>query len=306
MKKRYVYYDKKTGHITDILSKKKRGRSYYIECDNKEVVGFIDGTKGITQWIVVYNNELKQHILAEKNNVIMLRAPDPNLHKIPYRKEAESNLKLTYYSDNILEVTLDVSEIAPLYQTNFRDEVRFEHGTEIRIIIKEKDSGNLVKELVIEAQDLLDVVQMFFELPPIPQNNIEFFTYKLFEKYSWSRGTLKLISPMKERIKFDIHKADHIPKSKNFSYHLIVTPTSTGIKIKNNIKSLKLIRFQRSIEFFVVDRHDPNILHEKFFLDKEELESKIISVKLENSIEGKTLIYNHKYISVLLKGNEYE
>lgn len=303
MKKRYVYYDKKTGQIKDILSTRKRGRSLYIECDNEEVVGFIKGTKGINQWIVAYNGELKKHILVEKNNIIMLRAPNTNLYKIPYKKEAESNLKLTYYPDNILEVTLDVSDTAPLYQTNFRDEVRFERGTEIRIVIREKDSGKLVKELVIEAQDLLDTVQMFFELPPIPSNNIEFFTYKLFEKYSWSRGTLKLISPMKERIKFDIHKADHIPKSDNFSYHLIVTPSTTGIKIKNNIESLKLIRFQRGIEFFVVDIHDPNILHEKFFLGKEDLESKNISIKLKNGIEGKTLIYNHKYISVLLEGN---
>lgn len=306
MKKRYVYYDKKTGQIKDILSRKKRGRSYYIECDNEEVVGFINGTKGIAQWIIAYNNELKKHTLVEKNNVIMLRAPDPNLCKIPYRKETESDLKLTYYSDNILEVALDVSNIAPLYQTNFRDEVRFERGTEIRIIIREKNSEKLIKTLVIGAQDLLNSVQIFFELPPTSQDNIEFFTYKLFENCSWSKGTLKLISPMKERIKFDIHKADHKPKSDNFSYHLVVTPSSKGINIQNNIESLKLIRFQRGIEFFVVDRHDPNILHDKFFLDRDELESKTISVKLKNGIGGKTLIYNHKYISVLLEGANYE
>ncbi len=175
MKTRYVYYDKVTGQIKEILSNKKGGRSYYIECDNKEVVGFIDGTKGINQWIVAYNRDLKKNTLVEKNNIIMLRAPDPNLCKIPYRKDAESDLKLTYYPDNVLEITLDVSRIAPLYQTNFRDEVKFERGTEIRIIAKEKGSGKLVKEIIVEAQDLLDAVQIFFELPSVSQNNIEFF-----------------------------------------------------------------------------------------------------------------------------------
>jgi len=305
MKTRYVYYDKVTGQIKEILSNKKRGRSYYIECDNDEVVGFIDGTKGINQWIVAYNRELKKNTLVEKNNIIMLRAPDPNLCKILYKKDAVSDLRLTYYSDNTLEVALDVSRIAPLYQTNFRDEVTFERGTEIRIIVKEKSSKKLVKELIIEAKDLLDAVQLFFELPPVNQNNIEFFTYKLFENYSWSRGTVKLISPMKERIKFDIHKADHKPKSKDFSYHLVMTPTNKGIKIKNNIGSLKLIRFDKKIEFFVVDRHDPNILHDQFFLDRGDLINKNISVKLKENMEGKTIIYNHKYISVLL-GDEHE
>lgn len=303
MKKKYVYYNK-TGQITDILSEKKDGKELYIECDSEEVVGFITGTKGITQWIVAYNNELKKYMLVEKNNIIMLRVPNPILYKIPYKKETESDLKLTYYTDNILEVSLDISNIAPLYQTNFRDEVKFEHGTEIRIIIKEK--GKILQTLIIDAQDLLDSGQMFFEIPPFDKDYIEFFTYKLFENYSWSKGNLKLISPIKEKIKFDIHKADHIPKSNNLSYHLIVTPTDTGINIQNNIESLKLIRFQKEIDFFVVDRHDPNILHDKFVLDKEELESKNISIKLKKDIKGKTLIYNNKYISVLLKGNNYE
>ncbi len=302
MKTRYVYYDKVTGQIKEILSKKKGGRSYYIECDNKEVVGFIKGTKGINQWIVAYNKELEKHVLVEKNNMIMLKVPDSKLYKIPYRKNTESDLKLTYYPDNVLEVTLDVCRIAPLYQTNFRDEVKFEPGTEIRIIAKEKKSGKLLKELIIEAQDLLDAVQIFFELPPVGQNDVEFFTYNLFENYSWSKGSVKLISPMKEGIKYDIHKADHKVRSKNFSYHLIVTPTDTGVEIQNNIESLKLIRFDTDIEFFIVDRHDPNILHEKFSLGKGELLSKKISVMLKGDMEGKTIIYNHKYISVLLDG----
>jgi len=303
MKKKYVYYEK-TGQITDILSEKKKGKELYIECSIEEVVGFITGTKGITQWIVAYNNELKKYMLFEKNNIIMLRSPNQILYKIPYKEEAESNLKLTYYSDNVLEVSLDIADIIPLYQTNFRNEVKFEHGTEIRIIVKEKDK--IIKTLIIEAQDLLESGQMFFELPPIDKNYIEFFTIKLFEKYSWSKGELKLISPIKEKIKFDIHKADHIQKSNNFSYHLIVTPTDTGISIQNNIENLNLIRFQKEIEFFVVDRHDPNILHDKFYLDKEKLERKNILIKLKKDIKGKTLIYNNKYISVLLKGDNYE
>jgi len=305
MKTRYVYYDKKTGSITNILSKKKSGRAHYIECPVDEVIGFLDGSKGINQYVVAFNTELEKHFLVEKNNIIVFRKQSKTPYKIPYRKNVETDLRLVYYTDNVLEATLDMSRISPLYQTNFRDEVYFERGTEIRIIIKEKDTGKLLKELIINAQELLDAGQMFFELyDHITSDNVEFFTYRLFESYSWCKGKTKLISPMKERIKFEIHKADHKIRSKDFSYHLIVTPTHTGIKIKNNIENLKLIRFTKDIEFFVVDRYDPNILYDKFYLDKEDLESKKILVNLKTSIEGKTILYNHKYISVLLEGDK--
>jgi len=300
MKIRYVYYNKKTGQITDILPKKKRGRAPYIECTGEEVVGFIDGSKGIGQWAVVYNREEDKHVLMEKNNIIRFRQPSKTLYKIPYKKNVESDLRLIYYSDNVLEVTLDLSRISPLYQTNFRDEVRFERGTEIRLILKEKDTGNLLKEFIVDMQDLLESVQLFFELyDHIYPDNVEFFTYKMLESYSWSKGKTKLISPMKERIKFEVHKVDTKRRSKDFEYHLIMKPTEAGIKIKNNIESPKLIRFHKDIEFFVVDKHDPNIMYEKFFLDREDIESKTILVNLKTSIVGKAILYNNKYISVL-------
>lgn len=301
MKTRYVYYDKKNGNIKEILSKRRRGRAPYIECSNEEVEGFITGEKGILQWIVAFNRDTEKHCLLEKKNIIMLRMADNKLTKIPYKKNAETDIRLIYYTDNVLEITLDPSRISPLYQTNFRDEVRFEKGTEIRIVIKEKNSGNLLKEIIVEAQDLLDSVQIFFELyDHIYPDNVEFYTYKLLNSYSWQKGTNKLISPMKERIRFNIHRADHKPKSKDFEYHLVMTPTKTGLIIKNNIESLKLIRFYKDIEFFVVDKHDPNILYEKFFLDKEDLTSKKILVNLKENMNGKTILYNHAYIGVLL------
>ena len=300
MKTRYVYYDKQTGQLGDILDKRKRGRSPHIECPIDEVIGFLDGSKGMNQYIIAYNRDLKKHILIEKNNVIQLRQPSKTLKKIPYKKNDISDLRLIYYSDNVLEVTLDVSRIAPLYQTNFRDEVVFEKGTEIRITLKEKDSGNLLKEFIIEAQDLLDSVQMFFELyDHIYPDNVEFFTYEMFESSSWAKGTVKLISPMKDKIKFDIHRADNKRRSKDFEYHLIIKQTKKGIKIKNNIESLRLIRFHEDISFFIVDKHDPNILYEKFSLNRNDLEGSVIILVLDTNIKDKTILYNHKYISVL-------
>jgi hypothetical protein len=300
MKKRYVYYDVNTGHIKEILSVRKPGRARYIECSNDEVRGFITGEIGINDWIVAYNKKLDKHILIEKNNVIKLRKPSKTLYKIPYKKTIDSDLTLIYYSDNVLEVSLDVSRIAPLYQTNFRDEVVFERGTEIRITLKEKDSGNLLKEFVIDAQELLKAGQLFFDLyDHIYSNNVEFFTYKMFENYSWFKGSIKLMSPIKNKIKFDIHKADSKQESENSSYHLIMTPTKTGLKIKNNIEDLKLIRFHDQIEFFVVDKHDPNILYEKFSLTEEILKDKVILIKLDTDMRGKSILYNQKYISVL-------
>jgi len=303
MKTRYVYYDVNTGRIKEILSKRKPGRARYVECSNKEVEGFITGTVGINDWIVAYDRILEKHVLIEKNNIIKLRKASKSLYKIPYKKTIDSDLTLVYYSDNVLEVSLDVSRIAPLYQTNFKDDVVFEKGTEIRITLKEKDSGNLLKEFIIDAQELLESGQMFFDLyDHIYRDNVEFFTYKLFEKYSWFKGSVKLISPIKNRIKFDIHKADSKPQSKDFTYHLIMTPTKTGLKIQNNIENLKLIRYYNPIEFFVVDKHDPNILYEKFDLNEEHLGDKMIMIKLKTDTKGKSVLYNHKYISVLKEG----
>lgn len=297
---RYVYYDKKTGFITHILPTRRRGRSPYIECDIDEVIGFLDGSVGLLEYVVAFDRDLKKHILIKKDNIIRLRQPSKELIKIPYKKNADSDLRIVYYSDNVLEVSLDMSRIAPLYQTNFRDEVVFEKGTEIRITLKEKDSGNLLKEFIINAQDLLDSVQMFFELyDHIYSDNVEFFTYKMFESYSWSKGTVKLISPMKDRIKFEIHKADNRRRSKDFDYHLIMKATKKGIKITNNIESLRTIRFHEAIAFFIVDKHDPNILYEKFSLNRDDLETSDILLDLNTDITDKAILYNHKYISVL-------
>jgi len=297
---RFVYYDKKTGFITDILKTRKRGRSPYIQCDIDEVIGFLNGSWGMMDYVVAYNNELKKHILIKKDNVIRLRQSSKRLSKIPYKKEAISDLRLVYYSDNVLEVSMDVSRIAPLYQTNFKDDVVFEKGTEIRITLKEKDSGNLLKEFIINAQDLLDSVQLFFELyDHIYPDNVEFFTYKMFESYSWTKGTVKLISPVKDKIKFDIHKADLKRRSKDFEYHLIMKQTERGVRVTNNIESLKLIRFHKDIVFYVVDKHDPNILYEKFAIDEHLLKESIFILNLKTDISDKSILYNHKYISVL-------
>jgi len=297
---RYVYYDKKTGFITDILKTRKRGRAAYISCDVDEVIGFLSGQIGMTEYVVAFNTVKEEHELIKKDNVILFREQSKELYKIPYKKDVETDLRLVYYTDNVLEVTLDMSRISPLYQTNFKDDVVFENGTEIRLVLKEKDSGNLLKEFVIDAQDLLESVQLYFELyDHIYPDNVEFFTYKMFNSYSWCREKLRLTSPMKERLKFEIHKADSKRRSESFDYHLIIKPTKKGIKIKNNITSLKLIRFHKAVEFFIVDKHDPNILYEKFFLDKDDFESKIIDISLDTDITDKTILYNQKYISAL-------
>ena len=60
-----------------------------------------------------------------------------------------------------------------------------------------------------------------------------------------------------------------------------------------------MIRFHESIEFFIVDKHDPNILYEKFALDADDLESTTIKFRLKIDAKDKAILYNHKYISVL-------
>ena len=131
-------------------------------------------------------------------------------------------------------------------------------------------------------------------------DNVEFFTYPLFNTYSWKEREIRFITPISQKIKFEINKAEHKRRSKDFEYHLVMKPTDTGLEIKNNIKSLKKIKFNKHIEFFIVDKHDPNILYEKFFLDKLKLSNKKIVVKLNTYLKGKTILYDNKYIGVLL------
>ncbi len=302
MKKRYVYFNKKTGQILEIRSTKKQGRAFYIECNNNEVVDFITGKKGINSYLVVKRWGNDYYEILARDNTIHLTQKSIKPIKIPYKPNALSDLILVYYPDNILEITLDLTNISPIFQSDFKSEVQFEKGTEIRIIVKEKDSGNLLKEFIINAQELLDSGQIFLELyKHINPNNVEFFTYDLFESFSWSKGKVRLTSPIKENIKFDIHKSDNKPRSDDFSYHLIIEANNKELKVINNIDNFKLVRFNKQIIFFVVDKYDPNILFEKFSITEKILKDKNAIIPLKYDIKGKTLLYNHKYISVLLK-----
>ena len=297
---RYVYYDEVTGLISEISKNEDNSRSY-IKASMEEVVGFVSGEKSISNYLVAYSYDKKRYILMKKDNIIRLKRKS-ELVTIPYKMTEQSDISIIYYSDNVLEVSLDMSNISPLFQSDFKDEVRFENGTELRIVLKEKDSGNLLVEYVIDCQELLKSGQMFFKLfDHIYPDNVEFFTYPMFNTYSWYKGQVKLISPVKEKIKFDIQSSDHIIKYKGYDYHLVIEKLDDGIKITNNIDNLKVIRFDKQIEFFVVDRYDPNILYAKFSLLEEDLKNKAIIVPLDCDINGKSILYNNKYISVLLK-----
>jgi hypothetical protein len=298
MKTRYVYYDKGTGFIGDILSSRKAGRAPYIECDNSDVVGFIMGTESTNDYVVAYNKRDDKHILIEKNNVVAFRKQSKELYKIPYKKNGDSDITLVQYQDNVLEVNLDMSRISPLYNTNLGEQVCFETGTEIRIVVKENDTGQLVSEFVLDANELLDSVQLFFKLDT---DNVEFYTYKLFNTYSWSKGTLRFTSPIREKKNYNIHKADTKRISENHSYHLEITETDNKITIDNSIEDLKSIKFNEVIHFFIVDKYDPNILYDKFSLDEKSLKGNKIIIDLDVSLKDKSVLYNNKYVSVLIK-----
>jgi hypothetical protein len=302
MKIRYVYYDKKTGSIKEILHKRKRGRAPYIECDFKDVEGFISGTKGINQYVVAYDKSQQKNVLMERNNVIRFRDIPKKLYRIPKRSNIESDLTIAYYEDNVIEITLDISRISPVAQTQFGKDILFERGTEFRIIMKKKGDDEVIKELIIDSQKLLDSGSMLFDVPSVYPDEPEFYTYKILENYSWYRGYLKLMSPIKDKIKFHIHKADNVVKNANFSYHLVGKRAENGIDFQNNVENVSLIKYRDPIDFFVVDKHDPNILYQKFVLTDEHLNEKKFRIELDFPADGKTLLYNHKYISVLLEG----
>jgi len=303
MKTRYVYYDKRNGMITDISNEPIENKDTYIECPIDDVIGFLNGTKNMNKYIVAYHFDEKKYMLVKKDNNIKMKSPSGGLYKIPYEKDAISDLTLTYYDDNVLELTLDLTRISPLYQTDFRKDVRFEDGFQIRLVLREKDTDNLLKEIAVSANNVLDSGQMFFELyDHITPDNLEIYTYKFFDTITWCRGDKKLLSPIKSNIKFDVHKAHTKPISKDFEYHLIVKPDDKTLKVTNNIESVKLIRMYNEIDFYVVNKHDPNILYDTFFITKSMLELDEFNIELKCSMEDKSILYNHKFISVLLEG----
>lgn len=304
MKKiRYVYYNKFTGQILEILSKRKQGSASYIECDIENVLPILAGKVGINDVIVAYNKDVKKDLLIEKNNVIKLRNIEGDkLYKIPYKKDGPYDLRLIAYpASNIIEVTIDLTNLTHLYATNLRDQVKFEKGSEIRIFIKDKKTDELLKTIVIDAQNLLDSVQILLDTDDINLNNVSFYTNRVFQKYLWNKAKIRFFSPASERIQFDIHKADTKKRSKDFSYHLEIKRTPSGLKIKNNIENFKVVKIYDPVQFFIVDKLDPNILYDKFALNVEDLERPLIPLVLKNKVKDKAIYYNHKYISVLFE-----
>jgi hypothetical protein len=195
---------------------------------------------------------------------------------------------------------LDPSNLSCLYNTNFREEVRFEEGTEIRIFIKNKNGEKLQKTIVINAQEILDKGQLFFNVKDLNLKDISFYTYRMFESCIWYRGKSRFLSPAKEKIKFDVQKADSKRKREDFCYHLELKNRGENIEIKNNIEDLKLVKVFDPLEFFVVDRLDPNILYETFEVSLDDLKYSVIIIPLKAELnKNHTILYNHKYISVL-------
>ena len=303
MKKRcYVYYDKNSGYITSIVKKKRPGRGYFIECDINDVIGFLENTVNIQDYVVAYKKDEDKTIMMKKENIVRLRQESQKLFKIPNRR-TDSELVLVYYPDNILEIRLNMELISPLYMTDFRNEIKFEKGTELRIFVNNKISGDVYGEFLIDAQELLERGVMFFRLPDecFPKN-VSFYTYKLLNSYSWSVGKNKMKSPFNDNIKFDIHKAD-LERKKDFQYHLVFVPNGKYFVVYNYIKDLQLARVHGYLQFFITDRYDPHILHNKFIITEEMLKLSKFNIVFEESMDmkDKTILYNHKYISVLLE-----
>jgi len=190
-----------------------------------------------------------------------------------------------------------------MYATDLHNEVKFEEGTELRIYIKDKKGKVLLKTLVIDAQRLLENGQLFYELKnEIDPTDISFYTNRVFNNYMWRRGDKRYISPIRRRLRFEIQKADLKRRSPKFDYHLIMKSSDNGIEIQNNVDNLKLMKIFYDIEFYVVGKYDPTILHGKFTLKPEDFKKKKISIIMDEGLEGKTILYNHAYISVLVEG----
>lgn len=299
-KKRYVYYDQATGRIESIVDSKLEVEVPYIECNIDDVIGFLDGSLNMMLYVVAYKKDEDKHIIMKKENTIRLRQENQKLYKIP-NKKSETELKLVYHPDNILELRLNMELISPLYMTDFRNEIEFEKGTELRIFVNDKRSGEVYRELIIDAQELHERGTMFIKLSDeCYSKNTVFYTYKLLNSYSWEVGKHKVTSPIKDNIKYNIHRAD-FGRKKGFDYHLEIKPTKNGLHIKNNIEDLQLARIHSYLEFFITDFYDPHILFGKFTITEEMLKDEEFEIALDIDLDKKAILYNHKYISVLLE-----
>lgn len=303
MKKyRHVYYNKYTGEILEIVKDKKKTSNPFIKCEIDEVMPLLEGHQGTNEYIIAFDKDKKKHALFEKDNIIKLRNLGNKLYKIPQKDQSDYDLKITAYpSSNILEITLDASRLSRLCSTNLQDSVKFEEGTEIRLYLKDKSTKETLKTIVVNAQSLLDQVQVFYNVGDIDLNKVYFYTERLFETYIWSKGTAKFFSPIKDKVQFDIHKADSIERRDDFVYHLIITEVEDGLQIENFIEDLKLVKIFDPIEFYLVDKYDNNVLYDKFCLSAEDLQKDLFLVGLKKKFCNKILLYNHKYISVLFK-----
>lgn len=303
MRPRYVYFDKKTGNITDILRIRKRGRAKYVTTTDEVVGPIIAGEMSISELVVAYDTEQEDYVILNRDNVIKLRYYGKDLYKIPNRVIEDYDLRIdTFVEGNVIEVSLDPYRMSTMYSTDFRDEVCFEKGTELRLYVKNGAGDKLLQTIVIDAQQLLDNGQMFFELKDADQNDMSFYTNRVLDNYMWRRGIIKFLSPMKDQLKFEVQQADLRQRGEGFNYHLIISKAVGGLKIINNIDNIKLVKIFDDVEFFIVDKYDPSILYDKFVVKPQQFKAKEIFVEVDQPLKGKGILYNNKYISVLLKG----
>lgn len=301
MNPRYIYFDKTTGVILDILKTRKRGRAKYVTVDLETVRPILEGTMGTHELVVAYDHDKEDFVLLEKDNIIKLRHYSKELYKIPNKVIEDYDLRIDLFTaGNGMEVSIDPSRMSTMYSTDFRDEVCFEKGTEIRIYVKDKVGEELLKTVVIDAQRLLENGQLFYALDVDP-NDVSFYVERVFDNYMWRKGIAKFMSPMKDMIRFEIQKADLKRRSPKYEYHLQITSAKDGIEILNNIENVKLVKIFDEIEFYLVDKYDPTIMYEKFVLQPKSFKREKIYVRLKETLEGKTILYNHKHISVLIE-----
>jgi len=307
MKTRYVYFDKTTGMITSIVNKRNRGRAPYVVSDNETVGSIVAGTKGLMDLVVAYDRHKQEYVLLDRDNIIRLRYYGDKLYKIPKRHIDNYDLLIEVYKDGaVLEVSLDPTRISTMYSTNMRDEVKFEEGTEIRIYVKSKDGNTQFKTIIINAQQLLETGQMVYDINDIDMNDLSFYTDRGFENYMWSYSKAIFCSPIKDKVEFEVQKADLKQRSDNFEYHLRISESNGLLKIQNNIEDIRLVKIFCDVDFFIVDKYDPTILYEKFVLTPDDFKSPILSMVIGEDMKGKTILYNHRYISVLLEGDTSE
>lgn len=179
--KKYVYFDE-YGEITAISNTNTQGGNY-IEVENSEVIGILNGTEKINLYCVSYDTVYKKYILKnrfiDENSFVSIL---DNIYEITNFKDDNYDLKIIKNNkDHNWEF-----ELHSAIKENINEKNVDNVGVLNYSITRKNDPHELFQFIQVSFKELVDqtVVKIPFDSQKIVDNdNISVYTMKKFQKY---------------------------------------------------------------------------------------------------------------------------